>query len=287
MYERDSFVPLVQATRSRALRLTPTTDVKALMAGNDGKYYSALDPLWNRESEQAAEPFGKDEIAFYQCDHLGTPQELTDCEGKVAWSAQYRAWGQAKQAIGEAAYKAGMRNRIRFQGQYLDEETGLHYNRHRYYDPYAGRFASKDPIGLLGGVNLHQYAPNPLQWTDPLGLASDGGAGRKPVSSKPNQNSKCECRKPWEVNRFDRVCQGKLNGKSVAYYRDPKSKFWWSKDTEGHGSGAWKVMEESRGGLVHYRDADVYGDFMNGKHKGDTGKFMSFNSLKCKDEKGG
>ena len=171
VYERDSFVPLVQATRSRALRLSPTTDVKALMASNEGMYDIALDPLWNGEFKQEAKPFGKEEIAFYQCDHLGTPQELTDHEGQVAWSAQYKAWGKAKEAISQAAYKAGIRNPIRFQGQYFDDETGLHYNRHRYYAPYAGRFISYDPIGLLGGLNLHQYAPNPTGWLDTLGLS--------------------------------------------------------------------------------------------------------------------
>lgn len=124
VYEHDSFVPLVQATRSGGLRLAPTTDVKALMADNAGKYDIALDPLWNGEFEQEAEPFSKDEIAFYQCDHLGTPQELTDCEGKVAWSAQYKAWGQAKQAISEAARKAGIRNPIRFQGSILMMRRG-------------------------------------------------------------------------------------------------------------------------------------------------------------------
>jgi hypothetical protein len=98
--------------------------VKALMAGNDGKYDLALDPLWNGVYEQETEPFGKEEIAFYQCDHLGTPQELTDHEGKVAWSAQYKAWGQAKEAISEAAYKAGMRNPIRFQGSILMMRPG-------------------------------------------------------------------------------------------------------------------------------------------------------------------
>ena len=171
VYERDSFVPLVQATRSGALRLALTTDVKALMAGNDGKYDIALDPLWNGEAEQEAEPFGKDEIAFYQCDHLGTPQELTDCEGKVAWSAQYKAWGQAKEAISEAAYRAGICNPIRFQGQYEDEETGLYYNLYRYYDPYAARYVSRDPIGLTGGLNVYAYAPSPTEWIDPLGLS--------------------------------------------------------------------------------------------------------------------
>ncbi|VAW71421.1 Rhs-family protein, partial [hydrothermal vent metagenome] len=64
-------------------------------------------------------------------------------------------------------------NNLRFQGQYFDEETGLHYNRHRYYNPGTGQFISQDPIGLLGGVNNYQYAPNPVGWTDPLGLCKD------------------------------------------------------------------------------------------------------------------
>jgi RHS repeat-associated protein len=184
VYERDSFVPLVQATRNRALRLAPTADVKALMAGNDGKYDIALDPLWNGEYEQEAEPFIKEEIAFYQCDHLGTPQELTDCEGKVAWSAQYKAWGQAKEAISEAARKAGIRNPIRFQGQYFDEETGLHYNRHRYYDPDTARYLTQDPIGLIGGENLYEYANNPTGWMDPLGLTPCTGIPIKNNSAR-------------------------------------------------------------------------------------------------------
>jgi RHS repeat-associated protein len=58
---------------------------------------------------------------------------------------------------------------LRFQGQYADAETGLHYNTFRYYDPDIGRFASQDPIGLAGGVNLYQYGPNPIGWIDPWG----------------------------------------------------------------------------------------------------------------------
>ncbi|MCX8748392.1 RHS repeat-associated core domain-containing protein, partial [Snodgrassella sp. B3088] len=58
---------------------------------------------------------------------------------------------------------------LRYQGQYLDRETGLHYNTFRYYDPDIGRFTQPDPIGLLGGFNLYQYAPNGLMWIDPWG----------------------------------------------------------------------------------------------------------------------
>nr|WP_257251961.1 RHS repeat-associated core domain-containing protein [Burkholderia cepacia] len=65
-------------------------------------------------------------------------------------------------------------------------QTGLHYNRYRYYDPEVGRFVGKDPVGYAGGLNVFQYAPNPLEWTDPLGLARckcdhpciDGGSFR-------------------------------------------------------------------------------------------------------------
>ncbi|WP_336696371.1 RHS repeat-associated core domain-containing protein, partial [Delftia acidovorans] len=60
---------------------------------------------------------------------------------------------------------------FRFQGQQFDEETGLHYNRFRYYDPVVGRFVSQDPIGLFGGENIYKYSDNTNTWIDPLGLA--------------------------------------------------------------------------------------------------------------------
>ncbi|WP_279609281.1 RHS repeat-associated core domain-containing protein [Burkholderia diffusa] len=113
-------------------------------------------------------------------------RELTDEHSEIAWSAEYRAWGVAQEAIRKASGKAPIANPIRFQGQYNDHESGLHYNRHRYYDPEVGRFVSKDPIGYAGGHNLWQYAPNPTGWIDPLGLSgsrppnlSPAGAGRR------------------------------------------------------------------------------------------------------------
>ena len=64
---------------------------------------------------------------------------------------------------------------IRFQGQYFDEESGLHYNRYRYYSPKQQRFINQDPIGLVGGINHYQYAPNPVNWVDPFGLSCKEG----------------------------------------------------------------------------------------------------------------
>ncbi len=61
---------------------------------------------------------------------------------------------------------------LRFQGQYADAESGLHYNRFRCYEPEVGRFASQDPTGLRGGFHPSTYAPSPINWTDSLGLSS-------------------------------------------------------------------------------------------------------------------
>jgi RHS repeat-associated protein len=124
------------------------------------------------------EGFGPDHTQpyHYQLDHLGTPQELTTPEGDIAWSAHYRAYGEiARLDVGK------LDNPLRFQGQYFDEESGLHYNRHRYYNPDIGRYLTPDPVKLAGGINSYQYALNPTGWVDPLGLNTcPGGDGCKP-----------------------------------------------------------------------------------------------------------
>ena len=106
------------------------------------------------------------EIIHYHLDHLGTPQEITNADGELVWTAQYKAYG----SLARAAVQQ-VENNLRFQGQYYDEESGLHYNRHRYYDLECGRFINQDPIGLLGGDNNYLYVPNPVTWVDPLGLS--------------------------------------------------------------------------------------------------------------------
>lgn len=106
-----------------------------------------------------------DNVYHYHLDHLGTPRELTNQGGQVVWKARYKTYGNVAIKVVDE-----IDNPIRFQGQYFDEETGLHYNRHRYYNPSTGQFTTQDPIGLLGGTNSYQYAPNPTQWVDPTGL---------------------------------------------------------------------------------------------------------------------
>ena len=115
-------------------------------------------------------------IYHYHCNHLGTPQELTNQDGDVIWLSYDRAWGGSfdtiykQQFIDNFSLDENELQPIKFQGQSLDTETGLHYNRFRYYDSDVGMFIQRDPIGLLGGNNVFQYAPNPVGWIDPWGL---------------------------------------------------------------------------------------------------------------------
>ncbi|WP_444943654.1 RHS repeat-associated core domain-containing protein [Microbulbifer sp. ZKSA006] len=109
----------------------------------------------------------KEQVYHYHLDHLGTPDTLTNQEGEVVWSVAYKSYGNIA-----LAHKNQIEQPIRFQGQYFDQETGLHYNRFRYYDPQVGEFTQQDPIGLLGGSNSYQYVPNPVEWVDPSGLTA-------------------------------------------------------------------------------------------------------------------
>ncbi|WP_186436333.1 RHS repeat-associated core domain-containing protein [Cobetia crustatorum] len=113
------------------------------------------------------------ELYYFQTNYLVTPLEAADSDGNLVWVGQYRAWGQLERAQDGNGERASTDNPLRFQGQYHDEETGLHYNRFRYYDPAVGRFTTQDPIGLMGGENLYQYAPNPTRWIGLLRLSHE------------------------------------------------------------------------------------------------------------------
>ncbi|OCG05709.1 RHS repeat-associated core domain-containing protein [Gilliamella sp. wkB112] len=111
---------------------------------------------------------GKERINYFHTNIAGLPEQLTDQQGNSLWQADYEIWGTNKEEWHDK--KTNFKQNLRYQGQYLDRETGLHYNTFRYYDPDIGRFTQPDPIGLVGGFNLYQYAPNPIDWIDPWGL---------------------------------------------------------------------------------------------------------------------
>ncbi|MBI6695109.1 RHS domain-containing protein, partial [Pseudomonas corrugata] len=115
----------------------------------------------------------------YHNDHLGTPQELTSHQGEIVWAARYNGYGK----LTELRHGDGKRleQPLRFQGQYHDRESGLHYNRHRYYNPETGRYLTLDPSKLKGGLNGYRYTLNPTGWVDPLGLVDCPGNKNKPI----------------------------------------------------------------------------------------------------------
>ncbi len=140
-------------------------------AGNELKTYGykpdstwTTDPLFCHSREN-----GNPEFYFYQNDHLGTPQKMTNISGAVVWSATYDAFGKA---IVDAS--STIMNNLRFPGQYFDGETNLYYNWNRFYDSIIGRYMITDPIGFAGGdENLFRYVlNNPLRWIDPDGLST-------------------------------------------------------------------------------------------------------------------
>ncbi|HBH5018083.1 TPA: RHS repeat protein, partial [Escherichia coli] len=121
-------------------------------------------------------------IHLYHCDHRGLPLALISTEGATAWCAEYDEWGNLLNE--ENPHQ--LQQLIRLPGQQYDEESGLYYNRYRYYDPLQGRYITQDPIGLKGGWNFYQYPLNPVQYIDSMGLASkyghlnNGGYGARP-----------------------------------------------------------------------------------------------------------
>ena len=99
-------------------------------------------------------------------DYLGTPVEMYDVNGTQTWSVEYDIYGKIrKQTVGIKANCP-----FRYQGQYEDEETGLYYNRFRYYEPDEGIYLSQDPIRLIGGMNFYTYVFDCTIQLDPFGL---------------------------------------------------------------------------------------------------------------------
>ena len=105
-------------------------------------------------------------VRHYHCDHLGTPLALTDESNQIVWAARLDPWGNVQEEFNPQHISQP----IRLPGQHHDKDTGLYYNRHRYYDPSIGSYVNQDPIGLRGSRNQYSYPLSPYRKIDPLGL---------------------------------------------------------------------------------------------------------------------
>jgi RHS repeat-associated protein len=168
-------------------------------------------------------------VYYYHLDHLGTPQEMTDANGKIVWNVRYRAYGNVVEKEVER-----VENNLRFQGQYFDAETGLHYNRFRYYDPQVGQFVQQDPIRLLGEENFYQYTINPITWIDPLGLAQGKGernyAGSSQGTSNPFKHMTPHPTDPTKV-----LVKDSQTGKTITKAKPDGFDEYWASKTKGRG----------------------------------------------------
>ncbi|MEU0399250.1 putative T7SS-secreted protein [Streptomyces sp. NPDC006197] len=135
-------------------------------------------------------------------DLIGTPSELIDESGNLAWQRRSTLWGTTTWAANSTTYTP-----LRFPGQYFDPETGLHYNYFRHYDPEVARYLTPDPLGLSPAPTPRSYVSNPLTWSDPLGL--------KPCKKKTEDLNWNEKSRPTFGHTFSEHGEGARNTKSL------------------------------------------------------------------------
>jgi len=116
-------------------------------------------------------------------DHLGTPTAMLDVAGRPVWSADIGIWGELRNLVGDKQACP-----FRWPGQYEDEETGLYYNRFRYYDPDSGEYVTQDPIGVAGGFAFYAYVENPSTEHDPFGLTCNPAIAKKAKALRAGKN---------------------------------------------------------------------------------------------------
>jgi RHS repeat-associated protein len=119
----------------------------------DGTF--AKEYLYRNKSRLALVDVASGEFYTYLNDRLGTPQMMADDNNVIVWEGIYKPFGET-----DVNQNSTVTNNFRFPGQYFDEETGLHHNYYRYYDPVIGRYLRTDPIGLGVGINPYGYTVN-------------------------------------------------------------------------------------------------------------------------------
>jgi RHS repeat-associated protein len=151
-------------------------------------------------------------------DHLGTPSQMYNDDGDLFWEGELDSYGKVKTERGESGSCP-----FRYQGQYEDVETGLYYNRFRYYAVDEGVYLSHDPIEISGGLKFYSYVHDPIYWVDVWGLLEEGGTA--PFGSRKHNN---DGREAHEIlrNKFledNGVASGKRDKRNPSIALSPQN----------------------------------------------------------------
>ncbi|MBU2998082.1 RHS domain-containing protein [Cellulophaga baltica] len=224
-------------------------------------------------------------------DYLGTPVEMYNSKGEKTWQVEYDIYGKVRKLVTGSLADCP----FRYQGQYEDVETGLYYNRFRYYSPDSGTYISQDPIGLAGGMpNMYSYVNDSNNWIDPLGLMGIGAWGEKVASKYLANNGHTILGSVQNASGhgFDLVTKT-LNGDiniievktSKSNWRSKSNMSKWTNNNigkiSGNTNGRWKNMPDYQKNLMSMIDDAK----QNGKLKN---KLLQINidkrkiRLKCK-----
>jgi RHS repeat-associated protein len=234
-------------------------------------------------------------LYYFHTDQIGTPLEMTNVDGQIVWQATYKAWGEI-----ESLAVSEVEQNLRFQGQYFDDETGLHYNTFRYYDPEVGRFITQDPISLLGGDNLYAYAPNTNGWIDPWGWVCNRPGGYKTgdVDShgnlSPGVNRAGGHKNSFDDNRVQshHFIQDAWAKKNIAGYRANKAPAILLKSSSGESHAVVSMLQAARrraggfGGSIKDEFGVAYRDLLEAGVSPDAAKKVASRSYKYFDSLG-
>ena len=202
------------------------------------------------------------------CDQLGTPTEAYDEEGKEVWYRRLDMNGKILEETQPGLIPEGYVSiPFLFQGQYYDYETGLAYNRFRYYDPELGRYISEDPIGLASGVfSIYGYVENTFTEVDHYGLSS-----YKVIKAKNRRDALIQARdhakvprqsrggraipidELYETSRGREFSERKSKGvKSLGAENSHNTSNYWMEHPDGHSDAGNPGIPEHHGrGHIH------------------------------------
>ncbi|TYQ14288.1 UNVERIFIED_ORG: RHS repeat-associated protein [Gordonia westfalica J30] len=229
-YSPSAYAPLAQTTTSEPIALTD--DAAATLDAEESDSVLILTLGSGTPSAPPARRWTQSEIdrEFFAIvtDQIAAPAALVDPNsGEIAGRSFRTLYGETTWAGASTPWS--------YPGQYLDRETGLHYNRYRYYHSDSARFLSPDPLGLAPAPNPHAYPDNPTIWADPLGLSPTGACDDGAVPHSPGKEIELS---PWPKNDgfmhppVDRILQpghiidryGRKEGWFVADFDTPLTK---------------------------------------------------------------